>query len=77
MLAVVLAAIGSPAAHAEHGLALAEDLVYMLHRCGCATGINLAAAIAAGRWLQEQLGRPVPGMLVKAGDFPATATRVA
>jgi hydroxymethylglutaryl-CoA lyase len=41
----------------------------MLHRCGHATGIELAAAIDAGQWLQERLGRPVPGMLVKAGDF--------
>ncbi len=24
-------------------------------------------------WLQAQLGRPVPGMLVKAGDFPGSA----
>ena len=23
-----------------------------------------------GRWLQQVLGRPVPGMLVKAGPFP-------
>ena len=68
---------GCPFAPAATGNIPTEDLVYMLHRCGCATGINLAAAIAAGRWLQEQLGRPVPGMLVKAGDFPAAATRVA
>ena len=67
---------GCPFAPAATGNIPTEDLVYMLHRCGCATGINLAAAIAAGRWLQEQLGRPVPGMLVKAGDFPAAATRV-
>ena len=68
---------GCPFAPAATGNIPTEDLVYMLHRCGYATGIDLAAAIATGRWLQEQLGRPVPGMLVKAGDFPATATRVA
>jgi len=67
---------GCPFAPAATGNIPTEDLVYMLHRCGYVTGINLAAAIAAGRWLQEQLGRPVPGMLVKAGDFPAAATRV-
>jgi len=66
---------GCPFAPAATGNIPTEDLVYMLQRCGYATGINLAAAIAAGRWLQEQLGRPVPGMLVKAGDFPAGATR--
>ena len=66
---------GCPFAPAATGNIPTEDLVYMLHRSGYATGIDLAAAIAAGRWLQEQLGRPVPGMLVKAGDFPAGATR--
>ena len=47
-----------------------EDLIYMLHRCGYRTGVSLEAAIEASGWLQEQLGRPVPGMLVKAGAFP-------
>jgi hydroxymethylglutaryl-CoA lyase len=68
---------GCPFAPAATGNIPTEDLVYMLHRCGYATGVDLAAAIAAGRWLQQQLGRPVPGMLVKAGDFPAAATPVA
>jgi hydroxymethylglutaryl-CoA lyase len=60
---------GCPFAPAATGNIPTEDLVYMLHRCGHATGIELAAAIDAGQWLQERLGRPVPGMLVKAGDF--------
>ena len=68
---------GCPFAPAATGNIPTEDLVYMLHRCGYATGVDLAAAIAAGRWLQQQLGRPVPGMLVKAGDFPAAATPAA
>ena len=42
----------------------------MLHRSGYETGISLVAAISNSRWLQEQLGRPMPGMLVKAGEFP-------
>ena len=49
---------------------LREDLLYMLQRSGYETGVSLDAAIATGHWLQEQLGRPVPGMLVKAGSFP-------
>lgn len=63
---------GCPFAPAATGNIPTEDLAYLLHRCGYATGIDLAAAIGTGRWLQEQLGRPVPGMLVKAGDFPGT-----
>jgi hydroxymethylglutaryl-CoA lyase len=64
---------GCPFAPAATGNIPTEDLLYLLHRCGYPTGVDLAAAIATGRWLQEQLGRPVPGMLVKAGDFPGTA----
>jgi hydroxymethylglutaryl-CoA lyase len=64
---------GCPFAPAATGNVPTEDLVYMLHRSGYETGIDLDAAIATGKWLQEQLGRPVPGMLVKAGAFPARA----
>jgi len=60
---------GCPFAPAATGNIPTEDLVYMLHRSGYPTGIDLAAAIETGKWLQEQLGRPVPSMLVKAGDF--------
>jgi hydroxymethylglutaryl-CoA lyase len=60
---------GCPFAPAATGNIPTEDLVYMLHRSGHPTGIDLAAAIETGKWLQEQLGRPVPSMLVKAGDF--------
>jgi hydroxymethylglutaryl-CoA lyase len=68
---------GCPFAPAATGNIPTEDLVYMLQRSGYETGISLADAIATGRWLQEQLGRPVPGMLVKAGDFPAPPAQAA
>jgi len=62
---------GCPFAPAATGNIPTEDLVYMLHRSGVATGISLEGLIETGQWLQETLGRPVPGMLVKAGVFPA------
>ena len=68
---------GCPFAPAATGNIPTEDLVYMLQRSGYETGISLAEAIATGRWLQEQLGRPVPGMLVKAGDFPPVPAQAA
>jgi hydroxymethylglutaryl-CoA lyase len=68
---------GCPFAPAATGNIPTEDLVYMLHRCGYETGISLDAAIAASKWLQLVLGRPVPGMLVKAGGFPGPAAPVA
>ena len=64
---------GCPFAPAATGNIPTEDLVYMLHRSGLQTGLDLDALIATGKWLQETLGRPVPSMLVKAGGFPRAA----
>lgn len=64
---------GCPFAPAATGNIPTEDLVYMLHRAGVRTGLDLDALIATGKWLQETLGRPVPSMLVKAGGFPRAA----
>ncbi len=62
---------GCPFAPAATGNIPTEDLIYMLARMGVRTGVDLEALIATGRWLQDQLGRDVPGALVKAGSFPA------
>jgi len=62
---------GCPFAPAATGNIPTEDLIYMLHRSGFETGIELEGVIETGRWLQDQLGRTLPGMLVKAGPFPA------
>lgn len=61
---------GCPFAPAATGNLPTEDLLYMLTRMNVQTGVDLDALIATGRWLQEQLGHPVPGALVKAGSFP-------
>lgn len=61
---------GCPFAPAATGNIPTEDLVYMLARMGIRTGVDLEALIATGRWLEAELGRPVPGALVKAGSFP-------
>lgn len=63
---------GCPFAPAATGNIPTEDLVYMLDRSGIETGLSLAGLIETGKWLQEVLGRPVPGMLVKAGTFPGS-----
>jgi hydroxymethylglutaryl-CoA lyase len=65
---------GCPFAPAATGNIPTEDLLYMLDRSRIDTGVSLAALIETARWLQEQLGRPVPGMLSKAGIFPRGAT---
>jgi hydroxymethylglutaryl-CoA lyase len=61
---------GCPFAPAATGNIPTEDLVYMLERMGVQTGIDLDKLIETGRWVESQLGRTVPGMLVKAGGFP-------
>ena len=61
---------GCPFAPNATGNVATEDLLYMLSRAGFETGIDLTKLIEAARWLQEQRGRPLPGMVVKAGGFP-------
>lgn len=61
---------GCPFAPAATGNIPTEDVLYMLSRMGVSTGVDVDAVIATGRWLQDQLGRPIPGMLIKAGNFP-------
>lgn len=64
---------GCPFAPAATGNIPTEDLVYLLERGGEHTGVDLGRAIEAARWLGGKLERPVPGLLEKAGTFPATA----
>lgn len=65
---------GCPFAPAATGNIPTEDLLYLLQRSGIETGISLERLIETGKWLQEQLGHAVPGMLVKAGIFPRNAS---
>ena len=63
---------GCPFAPAATGNIPTEDLIYMLHRAGYDTGVDLPTLLETSRWLQRTLDHAVPGMLVKAGLFPAT-----
>ena len=62
---------GCPFAPAATGNIPTEDLIYMLHRMGIDTGVNLPELIQTSRWLQTTLNPAVPGMVLKAGLFPA------
>jgi hydroxymethylglutaryl-CoA lyase len=61
---------GCPFAPAATGNIPTEDLIYMLHRMGVETGVDLSLLLETSRWLQRTLEHSVPGMLVKAGLFP-------
>jgi (R)-citramalyl-CoA lyase len=61
---------GCPFAPKATGNIATEDLVYLLRGLGVETGIDLDALIATSQWLSGQLGKELPGMLARAGDFP-------
>ena len=48
---------GCPYARGATGNVASEDVVYMLHGMGIATGVDLDKLIEAGRWLSTQLAR--------------------
>lgn len=61
---------GCPFAPRATGNIATEDLVFALERSGVRTGVDLDALVAASDWLGEQLGRPTPALVSKAGPFP-------
>ena len=60
---------GCPFAPRATGNIPTEDLVYLLHGMGIQTGIDLERLIQASLWLGERLGKELPAMLPRAGDF--------
>ena len=64
---------GCPFAPNATGNIPTEDLVYLLHRSGYATSVDLNAACDVVPWLEAQLGHDAPGYLSKAGIFPDNA----
>lgn len=61
---------GCPFAPGAAGNVPTEDVLYLLHRSGVATGVDLDQIIAAARWLSGVMGKPLSGMTSKAGSFP-------
>jgi isopropylmalate/homocitrate/citramalate synthase len=64
---------GCPFAPNATGNIATEDLAYLLRGVGVYTGVDLDALIVTSRWLGTQLGKDLPGMLARAGDYPARA----
>ncbi len=61
---------GCPFAPAATGNIPSEDLIYMLNRMGIETGVDVEGLIETAKWLEGRLGRAVPAMLGRAGNFP-------
>jgi hydroxymethylglutaryl-CoA lyase/(R)-citramalyl-CoA lyase len=62
---------GCPFAPKATGNIATEDLAYLLRGLGVDTGIDLDALIACSHWLGERLGKELPGMVARAGDYPS------
>ena len=62
---------GCPFAPNATGNIATEDLVYLLRGLGVETGIDLDGLIETSRWLGQALDKQLPGMLARAGDYPA------
>ena len=64
---------GCPFAPNATGNVATEDLVYLFDRMGVSTGLDLETTTATTAWLEERLGKRLPGALLRAGGFPAPA----
>jgi isopropylmalate/homocitrate/citramalate synthase len=64
---------GCPFAPRATGNIATEDLVYLLHGEGEETGVDLDALIAVSEWLEDVLGRQLPGQVYRAGSFAPVA----
>lgn len=58
---------GCPFAPGATGNICTEDLVYLLHECGFETGIELERVIRVARRVEEVVGHPLPGQVMRAG----------
>jgi hydroxymethylglutaryl-CoA lyase len=58
---------GCPFAPGASGNVCTEDLVHCLHAMGVATGIDLERLVAVSRRVEQLVGRPLPGQIIKAG----------
>ena len=61
---------GCPFAPKATGNVATEDLVYLFNRSGVTTGVDLEAVLETTAWLEQRLGKALPGALLRAGSFP-------
>jgi hydroxymethylglutaryl-CoA lyase len=64
---------GCPFAPKATGNIATEDLIYLFKRSGISTGLDLAEYIATNHWFESQLGRVLPSLVARAGDFQASS----
>lgn len=57
---------GCPYAPGASGNVATDDLLYMLHGMGIATGVEAEHLLAAAQFMQEKIGRPLPSHNLQA-----------
>lgn len=62
---------GCPFAPNATGNVATEDLVYLFDRMGVRTGLDLESVTESVAWLEERLGKQLPGALARSGGFPS------
>ncbi len=67
---------GCPFAPNATGNIATDDIVFMLHRAGYATGLDLDQLIELAGWVGEALSIIPPSALLRAGGFPGSAVRL-
>jgi isopropylmalate/homocitrate/citramalate synthase len=60
---------GCPFAPRATGNIATEDLVYLLANEGVETGIDLDELIKVAEWLSQTMGKELPGLVQRAGNF--------
>ncbi len=61
---------GCPFAPRATGNIATEDLIYLFENEGVETGVDLDALIHVAEWLATTMGRELPGLVQRAGNFP-------
>jgi hydroxymethylglutaryl-CoA lyase len=63
---------GCPYAPGAAGNVATEDVVYMLREMGIDTGVDVATLVDTARWVEELVGRRLPGRVKDAGTLATT-----
>ena len=64
---------GCPFAPNATGNIGTEDVLYLIHRMGLETGVDVEKVIETSKWLEGPLEAPMPAMITRAGLFPTAA----
>ena len=65
---------GCPFAPRATGNISTEELVYLMDRSGVSTGLDLEALIGVHLWFESVLGRQMPSLVARAGNWTGART---